>query len=52
MKTYPQLAEDYILYDLPALQGHAYLAASFEMDGSLNIQRASPGYIAQKLDTK
>lgn len=44
---------DYILHDLPMIQGWAFLAAATEQDAWLQfagIKRTSKGYIKQEID--
>lgn len=48
MMTY-HFTADHVLHELPALQGHALIAAALELDPRGLVQRASPGYIAQEL---
>lgn len=49
MREY-RLTRDHVLFDLPSVEGWAYVAWSKEANPWGGIERASVGYVAQELD--
>ncbi|MDE2097607.1 MAG: hypothetical protein KGL39_10200 [Patescibacteria group bacterium] len=46
--TYPSFTRDFVLYELPMIEGFAWLAAAIEMNGWLGfcgIKRSGKGYV-------